>query len=266
MEQDKKNRYWIERTQRNEDKAQRTAATYSKKQEKLFKSTYRKIDIAVNALFAQINSAGAETVTRSQLWQYSKFIQLRNIVENEVRGIGTGQITIIDEVIDKVFTSTLETTLKDLKPDDKIFTFLRNTQTKQYLNSVWSGKHYSDRVWNNTNHLASQLNKHIEDMITLGKMPDEVKKQLMADMNVGYNAAERLVRTEASYAYNTASITSYKLAGVEQVEYIPERDAELCEICAGNADEDGGFYLLGTQPQLPIHPNCRCCYAPVVEL
>lgn len=257
-----KEQYWRERTKRNEDKAQRIAASYSKKQERLYKQTYNKIDNQINALFTQINS----TITRTQLWQYSKYTQLRDIIQKEVTGIGNTQLTIIDDVITKVFNQTLETTLKGLAPDDKIFTFLRNTQTKQYLNSAWSGKNYSARVWDNTNHLASQLNKHLEDMIVLGKMPEQIKAQIMADMNVGYNVADRLIRTEASYAYNTASITSYKLAGVKEVEYIPENDKLLCDECADNAAANDGIYLLGTEPQLPVHPNCRCCYAPVVEL
>jgi len=262
----KKNSYWRERTRQNEDKAQRTAASYSKKQERLYKQTYKKIDNQINALFTQINSLGADTITRTQLWQYSKYTQLRDIIQKELTGIGNTQLSIMDEVITKVFNQTLKTTLKDLSPDDRIFTFLRNTQTKQYLNSAWSGKNYSARVWDNTNHLASQLNKHIEDMIVLGKMPEQIKAQIMADMNVSYRVADRLVRTEASYAYNTASITSYKLAGVTEVEYIPENDELLCDDCEANAATNGGIYLLGTEPQLPVHPNCRCCYAPVVEL
>ncbi len=266
MDKEQKNQYWSERTRQSEEKAQRLAANYSKKQERLYQQTYRKIDTQINSLFAQINSAGAETLTRTQLWQYSKYTQLRDIIQQELTGVGNRQLTIMDEVISKVFNNTLETTLKELYPDDRIFTFLRNTQTTQYLNSAWSGKNYSNRVWDNTNHLASQLNKHIEDMITLGKMPDQIKAQIMADMNVGYSVADRLVRTEASYAYNTASITSYKLAGVKEVEYIPEDDEDLCDECEANAAANGGIYLLGTEPQLPVHPNCRCCYAPVVEL
>jgi SPP1 gp7 family putative phage head morphogenesis protein len=263
---DKNNQYWVNRTQKNEDKAQRLAATYSKRQEILYKQTYKKIENQLNALYTQITDAGAGTLTRTQLWQYNKYMQLRNAIDGECKTIGANQLTLMDETINKVFTQTLNTTLEDLKPDDRIFTFLRNTQTKQYLNSAWSGKNYSARVWDNTNHLASQLNKHLEDMIVLGKMPEQIKAQIMADMNVGYNVADRLIRTEASYAYNTASITSYKLAGVKEVEYIPEDDEQLCDECEANAAANDGIYLLGTEPQLPVHPNCRCCYAPVVEL
>ena len=39
--------------------------------------------------------------------------------------------------------------------------------------------------------------------------------------------------------------------------------------CSGKCDchsLDGKIFDIGTEPTLPRHPNCICCYAPVVDL
>ena len=82
----------------------------------------------------------------------------------------------------------------------------------------------------------------------------------MNDLNVCYSYADRLVRTEASHVYNEAAKAAYKEAKVEKIRVLVENDA--CPICKKYKQT----YLLGQEPRLPAHPNCRCCYAPVIDL
>lgn len=252
--------YWEQRASDNEDKAQRLAASYSKRQEKLYKDAYKKINNTISALQNEIAANGAENITRTELWRYQKYIDLRNLIEKELGIAGQKQISILDDMTKKVFQNTLETTLKDL-PHSDTYNMLSKQQIGNNLNTAWSGANYSQRVWTNTNHLAQTLDKKITDMLTLGKMPQEIKTEIMRQMNVSYNVADRLIRTEASHVYNTAAIEGYKQSGITEVEFIAEDDC--CDDCA---QYSGQTFQIGTEPMLPIHPNCRCCYAPVVEL
>ena len=85
----------------------------------------------------------------------------------------------------------------------------------------------------------------------------------MKDLNVSYSYADRLIRTEASHIFNEAAKMGYKQGNVEEVEVLIEESGNLCDECAELA---GKTYRLGTEPRLPLHPNCRCCYAPIVNL
>lgn len=258
--------YWKKRTLANEDKAQRIAAEYAKRQRKLLLETYKRIEANLNALYTQINYGGIDQITRTQLWRYSKYLELEEQIRNDLQTAGIKQIEDIKEATQRVFEETLETDLEELLKTSKHYSFQTEQLMRQNLNSAWSGMDYSQRVWRNTNELAARLQEHISDMITLGKMPEEIREAIMFDFDVSYDVADRLIRTEASYAFNTANITSYKAAGLEEVKFLPERDMKLCDRCKELADYNGGIYKINEAPQLPVHPRCRCCYSPVVAL
>ncbi len=69
-----------------------------------------------------------------------------------------------------------------------------------------------------------------------------------------------IARTETARAVSEGSILGYKQSGVNKVEFIASADA--CEECA---DLDGKIYSIGeVSGILPVHPACRCTYAPVI--
>lgn len=252
--------YWIRRAQEDEEKAQALAASYSKRQEKAYRNAYKAIEGEVNSLYAEILSQpyGQENITRSQLWRYKKYTDLQNQIAKEIGEVGRVQNNIVDMCIEDVFERTMDSKLEDF---DSRYTTISKDQMKQSLNTNWAGENYSSRIWKNTNNLADRLKRDISDMICLGKNPEEIKGQLMDDFNISYRVSDRLIRTEANHAFNTAAIESYKAAGVQEVEFIAENDC--CDQCE---EYRGKTFPVGSVPMLPIHPNCRCCYAPVVEL
>ena len=257
--------YWKERTQANEAKAQRTAAEYARRQRKLLLQAKKQIDNYLDYVLVQLEY-GVNPISRTQLWQASKYIELKQQIEKELNQIATQQIEDIKEATKLVFEETLETDLDDLLGKSQNYSIRPDALMRQNLNSAWSGMDYSQRVWVNTNELAARLEKDISDLIVLGKSPNEIKEAIMYDFNVAYDVADRLIRTEVSYAYNQANMTAYKQAGLTYVKYLPERDDKLCSRCSELANANGGIYPINEAPQLPIHPRCRCCYSPVVNL
>lgn len=258
--------YWKKRTLANEEKASRLAASYAKRQRQALEKAYKQIENYLNALYVQINYGGADKITRTQLWQYSKYLELEQQIRKELNNVAIQQIEDIKEVTQRVFEETLETDLEELLGTSKHYSINSESLMKQNLNSAWSGLDYSKRVWINTNELAERLKNDINDMIVLGKSPNQIKEALMWDFNTAYDVADRLVRTEASYAFNSANMASYKAAGLQYIKLLPERDEKLCSRCRELANENGGIYEINEAPTLPVHPRCRCCYSPVVNL
>lgn len=257
--------YWKKRTLANEGKAQRIATEYAKRQRKALLQAKNKIDNYLDYVLVQLEY-GVSPISRTQLWQASKYIELKQQIEKELNLIATQQIEDIEQATRQIFEETLETDLDDLLGKSQHYSLRTDTLMAQNLNSAWSGMDYSQRVWTNTNELAARLEKDISDLIILGKSPNEIKEAIMFDFNTAYDVADRLVRTEASYAFNSANMASYKAAGLQYIKLLPERDEKLCSRCRELANENGGIYEINEAPTLPVHPRCRCCYSPVVNL
>jgi len=95
----------------------------------------------------------------------------------------------------------------------------------------------------------------------------ESMPQLTKRVNTLYNQrykrhAGTVARTETIRASNYGALQGYNEAGVEKVEFyvsLDERTCEECEALSGKyfkPDEADGL--------IPVHPNCRCTFLPVI--
>lgn len=134
------------------------------------------------------------------------------------------------------------------------------------MDTAWSGRNYSARIWRNTDHLAQMLEDEIEAAFLSGKSVRRMANVIMDRFGVGYRAAECLMRTETSYVQNQTAAKSYEDAGCTEYEVLTAQDRRTCQYCA---KQNGKRYLLATmqagENAPPFHPNCRCTVLPVVE-
>ena len=133
------------------------------------------------------------------------------------------------------------------------------------MDTAWSGRNYSARIWRNTDHLAQMLEDEIEAAFLSGKSVRRMANVIMDRFGVGYRAAECLMRTETSYVQNQTAAQSYRDAGCTDYEILTASDRRTCRRCAA---QNGRRYLY-TEMQAgenapPFHPNCRCTILPVV--
>ena len=133
------------------------------------------------------------------------------------------------------------------------------------MDTAWSGRNYSARIWRNTDHLAQMLEDEIEAAFLSGKSVRRMANVIMDRFGVGYRAAECLMRTETSYVQNQTAAKSYEDAGCTEYEILTASDRRTCSRCAA---QNGRRYLF-TEMQAgenapPFHPNCRCTILPVV--
>jgi SPP1 gp7 family putative phage head morphogenesis protein len=92
------------------------------------------------------------------------------------------------------------------------------------------------------------------------RMAQEIRRCIDGNQNMGIQRARTIARTEIISAYNAASETRYKAAGLtrDKMIWITALDDRTCEICA---PRDGKTIAeIGEIPA--AHPNCRCCIAP----
>ena len=117
--------------------------------------------------------------------------------------------------------------------------------------------------------LAKSINKTtleaLRIQIALGVEAGESIQQLTKRIE-GYfteNAkyrAETISRTEVITASNEGALHRYELSGIDKSEFYPSPDA--CGKCLALTGE---YITRESHNIIPVHPNCRCTWLPIVE-
>lgn len=133
------------------------------------------------------------------------------------------------------------------------------------MDTAWSGRNYSARIWRNTDQLAQMLEDEIEAAFLSGKSVRRMANVIMDRFGVGYRAAECLMRTETSYVQNQTAAQSYRDAGCTDYEILTASDRRTCRRCAAQNGKRYPFTAMQVGENAPpFHPNCRCTILPVV--
>lgn len=129
---------------------------------------------------------------------------------------------------------------------------------EEVLKNKWSGKSYSQRIWNNTDVLANRLEEVITSGLMSGKSSKRMAKELNDLSNCGKFASERIIRTETTYVTNMAEIESYKECDISKCIFLATLDFRTSKICR---HMDGKVLIVEnakTGVNLPpLHPFCR---------
>lgn len=107
--------------------------------------------------------------------------------------------------------------------------------------------------------LAQEAEKVITSGIISGASVPRMAKQIEDVMQTGKYAATRLVRTEASRAYNAAELHSYEETRSRSMPISPRLDSGTCVVCGRL---DGKVFPVKEAKEginyPPMHPNDRC--------
>lgn len=141
---------------------------------------------------------------------------------------------------------------------DFSFNKIDNNLLNTLLNEKWSGKNYSERIWENTDILADSVSKIVGGALLSGQGIEKTTKQIKDRFNVSKYYAERLVRTETNHFNNEADAMAYEEMGVKEYVFVAVLDSRTSEICQAN---DNKKYLYKDREvgvnYPPLHPNCR---------
>jgi SPP1 gp7 family putative phage head morphogenesis protein len=135
------------------------------------------------------------------------------------------------------------------------------------LNSRWSGKNYSERIWNNTQELAESLKEEMLVSMMTGRPDRETAEAISYKFAQGSSKARRLVRTESNYIFTEMNFESYKACGIKKYRYLATLDLRTCETHC--VPLDGKIFLISERKIAencpPMHPWCRCTVTAVTD-
>lgn len=118
-----------------------------------------------------------------------------------------------------------------------------------------------------TQAMDTQISRILAQGIAEGRGPMDIARDMANRVQkIGITRARVLARTEVISAHAEATLNSYREAGIEGVqveaEFTTAGDDSVCEECEDlegrtfSMDEAGGI--------IPVHPNCRCSWTPLV--
>ena len=138
------------------------------------------------------------------------------------------------------------------------FTQIPKSRIEQVLKEIWSGRHFSERIWGNTQELAEELKHSLVESFLTGESEQKVAARLQERFGVKAYEARRLIRTENTYVCGQAELEAYKESGITKYEYaalIDERTSKICHSLDGKI-----FDVAKAEPGKnypPMHPFCR---------
>jgi len=106
-----------------------------------------------------------------------------------------------------------------------------------------------------------ELRKVLAQGFEEGDSIPQLTKRIGKYYENGYERRAKMVaRTEVIAASNEGALQGYEVEGIEKVEFYPAADAdEECLVLAGE------YPITETHGMIPVHPNCRCTFIPIVD-
>lgn len=122
----------------------------------------------------------------------------------------------------------------------------------------WSGKHYSKRIWKNTDDLAKTIKDELLVSLLTGRTDRETAAVITEKFGGGAIAARRLIRTESCFFASELTAQAYKECGIKKYRYVATLDLRTSKICR---ELDGEVFLVSERQAgknyPPMHPWCR---------
>ena len=187
---------------------------------------------------------------------------LQNSVAVELQELAIEEQEFLKKLMDDCYTSAAVKTASVLGLKGS-YDLVKQEMIDRAINTIIDGKNFSSRVWDNTNDLANRIYNDVLECVRTGKRPNAIAKKIKDDFGSSAYQAKRLVQTELARVVSDAQIDIYKTSGVvKKVMWTATLESNTCDYCA---DLDGKYFNLDDAPKIPAHPNCRCCYVPVVD-
>lgn len=199
-------------------------------------------------------------LTRSELYEKNHLEMLQKKYLAIIEKLGKEVQTIAAGNMQQGFREVYKNVAVELSVPD--FAMPNKKMMEELLENPWLEGSFSSRLWKNQKLLVDALNVTLLTGLQQGRTVTEIAISLNSIMGTGFNNAHRLVRTETIHYLNQASLQSYKDTGIKKVQFWAAEDERTCERCGAMHRK---IYDIDKAPILPLHPNCRCTYLPVIE-
>jgi SPP1 gp7 family putative phage head morphogenesis protein len=143
------------------------------------------------------------------------------------------------------------------------FNAVSKAGVEKAIKTKWSQYNYSQTIWNDRDRLVRTLSTIIPQSFSRGLSSNQLGDMIAKEMDASRNRGRTLARTEVNYVCNQADLDAYKIAQIQEYEYLATLDARTSEVCRGL---DGTIHKVSHAKVgvnfPPMHPNCRSTTVP----
>lgn len=204
----------------------------------------------------------------------SRLQALQNAIRAEAIAMGVREERLAKARLTDTFKQAYYLTVFNDQKRNGLYDFnlISDRRVQAALTHKWSGKNYSDRVWNNNAAFCKRLQRTIEVGCMTGMTLHDMEERLLedcigADSDSGQRyCASRLIRTEVNHFSNQGFLEGYKAAGIIRYRFMATLDLRTSAVCR---QLDGKTFLVeeakAGENLPPMHPFCRSITVPVVS-
>ena len=202
-------------------------------------------------------------LTNNTIYSFNKYYKLLDTIQIKLKKLGDKEERIIATSLTEMYEKTSKLVGETIGFNQPI----TDLQVQQAISTPWcEGKRFSDRIWSNKGKLVEVMRKGLADIALTGAKRDKVTKELMKMFNVGYNQADRLVRTELNYQNNKAALDTMVKAGIKKFRVLTAQDDRVCKECEEISKKVFNIEEATVGVNVPpFHPNERCTIVAVRE-
>jgi len=206
-------------------------------------------------------SGNLEYITRNYSSRINRLEQLQGELYSKIHEIRNDEVNLQTkshtETINEAYNRTIFDTQKGVG-QPIAFGGLNQPLVDNMLKRDWLGANYSNRVWSNTDRLATNVRDELGTALLTGRSPRRVTKDIQEKFDVAHHVADRLIRTETNYFQNEAEFEANVDMGFDEYIYIAVLDSRTSTICGVTDKLKFKFKDKKTGINYPpLHPNCR---------
>lgn len=229
-----------------------------------YKSALNDVRKQLGIIYSKYSQDGKLDVQVTQEYNILKNMDLKlKYMGSKLAAIDNNKVTeILNDKYTQSYFKTAQTIQKGI--DTVIdFKLVRPEMIESAVKTPMNGSMYSSRIWDNKTKLINNLRDNLKEGIEQGYDITKLSKSISNTMGSSAYDSMRLVNTETARVVNSAQQKIYTESGVvKQVMWSSTLEDSTCQDCSVL---DGQYFNLEDAPDLPVHPNCRCCLIPVIE-
>ncbi|MHA6258346.1 minor capsid protein [Sporosarcina sp. CAU 1771] len=224
---------------------------------------FRAMSMSGNPQYERILNATSYRVRISRLEALNLSIEMRMV---ELYGSSNGLQQYTYTGLAEVYQGSYFKTMYDLAQAGALtgtVSAISDKTMRGVLTYNWSGKEFSNRIWDHQSGALLTIRKELERSFASGRSLQKTTKAIMDATDVTRSRVEALVRTETNFFHGLAAQNSYVDADIEKYEILATLDSRTSSICRG---QDGKVYdLKDYEPGVtanPFHVRCRTTTIP----
>jgi len=219
------------------------------------------LNTLLGGLFISYGVIGLLKMTTSQ----KAHTDVKTLLKNMGSKLATSEVEKVTSIISTVYSDTYykNAFTQQIGIDIELkFNMLKKEYIDAAVNAKYKGEMFSGRIWANKVDMMDKLQQSLTDTMNGKSTIDKVARDIKNAFNVTAYESQRLVNTEMARCQSQASVDIANSIGIEKHMWSATLDMLTNEEDAGY---DGQLFNVNdtSEPQVPLHPNCRCCWVDV---